>query len=152
MTDPRKKPVVDEEMVRALAELLQETGLTEIEYGDGDLRIRVAKNAVAGFAPAVPSVPAIEHGAPTGPAPDSIADHPGLVKSPMVGVVYTSPEPGAPEYTRVGDTVAVGDTLLLIEAMKVFNPIDAPHAGRVTQVFVSSGMPVEYGEPLMIIE
>jgi acetyl-CoA carboxylase biotin carboxyl carrier protein len=70
----------------------------------------------------------------------------------MVGVVYTAPEPGAPEFVKVGDTVATGDTLLLIEAMKVFNPIDAPHPGRVSRIFVTGGMPVEYGEPLMIIE
>ena len=153
MTDSRKKPNVDAEMVRALADLLHETGLTEIEYGNGAMRVRVAKNASVVAAAPAPAAGAADHAAtPISGAPDAVADHPGLVKSPMVGVVYTSPEPGAPEFIKVGDTVATGDTLLLIEAMKVFNPIEAPHAGRVSRVFVTGGMPVEYGEPLMIIE
>ena len=149
MTEQRRKPKVDAEAVRALADLLHETGLTEIEYGHGDWRVRVAKTPAPAPIHAAPAVAAPTDGAA---ATDPDLDHPGLIASPMVGVVYTSAEPGTPEFVKVGDTVATGDTLLLIEAMKVFNPIKAQHPGRVTRIFVSSGMPVEYGEPLIIIE
>jgi acetyl-CoA carboxylase biotin carboxyl carrier protein len=142
MTTTSRKPTVNAEIVRELAGLLDETGLTEIEYGSGDLRVRVARTA----APTSVTV-----AAPASEA-DAITDHPGLVASPMVGVAYTSAEPEAPPFVKVGDVVAVGDTIMLIEAMKVFNPIKAPHSGRVSQVFVANGTPVEFGEPLMIIE
>ncbi len=152
MTESSEKPKVDAEAVRALADLLHETGLTEIEYGNGEWRVRVAKNA----APAPAYAPPAALGLAEGPAGAALADpdldHPGLIASPMVGVVYTAAEPGTPEFVKVGDTVATGDTLLLIEAMKVFNPIKAQHPGKVSRIFVSGGMPVEYGEPLIIVE
>ncbi len=152
MTTSSKKPTVNADIIRELAGLLDETGLTEIEYGSGDLRVRVAKTvAPTSVTVAAPTSAPVRPGAPGGEV-DAIADHPGLVTSPMVGVVYTSAEPEAPPLVKVGDTVAVGDTILLIEAMKVFNPIKAPHSGRVQQVFVANGTPVEYGESLMIIE
>ena len=155
MTEPSEKPKVDAEAVRALADLLLETGLTEIEYGNGDWRVRVAKTAAPAPAYAAPAAPAPAEGA-AGTAlkgkADPDLDHPGLIASPMVGVIYTSAEPGQPEFVKVGDSVSTGDTLLLIEAMKVFNPIKAQHPGTVTRIFVSAGMPVEYGEPLIIVE
>ncbi len=157
MTEPSEKPKVDAEAVRALADLLHETGLTEIEYGNGDWRVRVAKTAIpaAAYTPTSPASPAVS-GLAEGPAgaalTDPDLDHPGLIASPMVGVIYMSAEPGQPEFVKVGDTVSTGDTLVLIEAMKVFNPIKAQHPGTVTRIFVSAGMPVEYGEPLIIVE
>lgn len=153
MTTSRKKPTVNADIVRELAAVLNETGLTEIEYGSGDLRVRVAKTVAPASVTAVAApTHATARSTPAGSEADVIADHPGLVTSPMVGVVYTSAEPEAPPFVKVGDMVAVGDTILLIEAMKVFNPIKAPHSGRVQQVFVANGTPVEYGESLMIIE
>lgn len=152
MTKPSDKPKVDAEAVRALADLLHETGLTEIEYGSGDWRVRVAKTAAPAPVYAAPAGAAPADMAAGGAPADPDLDHPGLIASPMVGVVYTAPEPGAPEFVKVGDTVATGDTLMLIEAMKVFNPIKAQHPGTVTRIFVSGGMPVEYGEPLIIVE
>jgi len=141
------------DLVRKLAELIDETGLTEIEYGAGDWHIRVAKGGVA-VAPmaAVGAPSAAAAPAPAAAEADSILDHPGMVPSPMVGIAYTAPEPGSPPFVRVGDNVAEGDTVLLIEAMKVFNPITAPKAGRIDRVFVSNGVPVEFGEPLLIID
>ncbi len=149
--------------VRRLAELLDETGLTEIEYDDGDLRIRVARQqagAVAYTAPPAPGAgPAGAGASPppaATPAPDVpaavAADHPGAVTSPMVGTVYLSPEPGAATFIGVGDTVSVGQTLMLVEAMKTFNEIKAPHAGTVTQIVVENGVPVEFGDVLAIVE
>jgi acetyl-CoA carboxylase biotin carboxyl carrier protein len=152
MTTSSKKPTVNAGIVRELASLLDETGLTEIEYGSGDLRVRVAKTAAPASVTVAAPASAPGRSAAAGGEADAITDHPGLVASPMVGVAYTSAEPEAPPFVKVGDTVAVGDTILLIEAMKVFNPIKAPHSGRVSQVFVASGTPVEFGEPLMIIE
>lgn len=152
MTTSSKKPSVNADIVRELAGLLDETGLTEIEYGNGDLRVRVAKMAApTSVTMAAPAPSAARAAVPAGEA-DAVADHPGLVTSPMVGVAYTSAEPESPPFVKVGDTVSVGDTIVLIEAMKVFNPIKAPHSGRVQQVFIANGTPVEYGEPLMIIE
>ncbi|MGF1640234.1 MAG: acetyl-CoA carboxylase biotin carboxyl carrier protein [Rhodospirillales bacterium] len=148
MTTSGKKPSVDIDLVRGLAAVLQETGLTEIEYGSGDLRVRVAKT---GIPVAAPLAVAVGSTVVPGEA-EVVADHPGVVTSPMVGVAYTATEPEAPPFVKVGDSVAAGDTILLIEAMKVFNPIKAPRAGRVRQVFVANGTPVEFGEPLMIIE
>lgn len=141
---------IDEEAIRRLAGLLDETGLAEIEIAEGECRIRVARgqSAPAVAAPAPPR-PAAE---PVRAEPVSDAAHPGAVTSPMVGVAYLGPEPGAPPFVKVGDTVAQGATLLLIEAMKTFNQIKAPRAGTVTRILVESGAPVEYGEPLVIIE
>jgi acetyl-CoA carboxylase biotin carboxyl carrier protein len=152
MTESSRKPKVDADAVRALADLLNETGLTEIEYGSGDWRVRVAKTAAPApaYAPLAATGPA--EGAAGGASADPDLDHPGLIASPMVGVVYTAAEPGAPEFVKIGDSVSTGDTLLLIEAMKVFNPIKAQHPGKIKRMFVSGGMPVEYGEPLLIVE
>ncbi len=142
---------IDTDAVRALADLLEETGLTEIEYESKDLRVRVSR--AAGVAAAAPAPAA---SAPSGAAPASGAsaaeDHPGAVTSPMVGVVYLAPEPGAANFVKVGDTVEEGTTLLLIEAMKTFNSVRAPRAGRVTALLVGDATPVEYGEPLVVIE
>jgi acetyl-CoA carboxylase biotin carboxyl carrier protein len=150
----------DPEAIRELARILRETDLTEIELVEKDSRVRVARVmpapaavTVAAPAPAAAApAPAAAPAAPT-PAPsDADATHPGMVPSPMVGVAYLSPEPGAPPYVTVGARVAQGQTLLLIEAMKTFNQIKAPRAGTVTKILVESGAPVEYGEPLLIIE
>lgn len=148
----------DPEALRILAELLDKTGLTEIELEEGDRKVRLAKAAapvtMMAAAPMAAAAPAAAAGSPV----ESVAvradpaKHPGVVKSPMVGVAYLSAEPGASPYVSVGSTVAAGATLLLIEAMKTFNQIKAPKAGLVTQILVSPGAPVEYDEPLIIIE
>lgn len=148
------KTPIDSDLVRSLAGLLDETGLSEIEYDTGSIRIRVAR-ALAAVAPAIHHLPAGHHVATTAAAPaaaEDLASHPGAVASPMVGVVYLAPEPGAPTFVKLGDSVQEGQTVLLIEAMKTFNPIRAPRSGKVTRILVSDGQPVEYGEPLVIIE
>jgi acetyl-CoA carboxylase biotin carboxyl carrier protein len=142
----------DADAIRRLAALLEELGLSEIEYAKGDERLRVAR-AMAGTAvtvsagPVAAAMPAAVPGAGS-----AAAEHPGAIKSPMVGTVYLAPEPGAPAFIKAGDTVAEGQTLVLIEAMKTYNPVRAPRAGKVTRILVSDGMPVEYGEPLLILE
>ncbi len=148
---------VDTALVRELAELLESSHLTEIEVKDGERTIRVARTAAAvtaGFAPAPayapPAVAALA--APAVVASDDWKTHPGLVKSPIVGTAYLSPEPGAAPYVSEGETVAAGATLLIIEAMKVMNPITAPKAGKVVKVLIRSEQPVEYDEPLVVIE
>ena len=161
MTNSKKRSgaEIDVELVRQLADVLVASGLTEIECSGADWRVRVAKQAlVAPMAMAQPPAAAPAVGAPSPVAEagtkseaDPFADHPGLLTSPMVGIVYTSAEPSSPAFVSVGDSVAVGDTVLLIEAMKVFNPIKAHRAGRIERMFVSTGMPVEYGEPLLLI-
>ncbi|CAA7627531.1 acetyl-CoA carboxylase biotin carboxyl carrier protein subunit [Magnetospirillum sp. SS-4] len=145
---------IDSEMVRTLAALLDETNLTEIEYGVGDVRIRVARTAApvsVHHGPAMGHVasPMSQQGQV---AAASDADHPGAVTSPMVGVAYLSPEPGAAKFINPGDMVAEGQTVMLIEAMKTFNPIRAPRGGKVIRILVTDSQPVEFGEPLMIIE
>ena len=141
---------VDPDAIRQLASLLAETGLSEIEIADKDNRIRVARAP----APGIVHVP--QAAAPAAPAMPGAAQDAGVPKgavtSPMVGVAYLAPEPGAANYVAVGQAVAAGQTLLLIEAMKTFNQIKAPSAGTVTRILVASGSPVEYGEPLMVIE
>ncbi|MBK8176817.1 MAG: acetyl-CoA carboxylase biotin carboxyl carrier protein [Rhodospirillales bacterium] len=161
MTHEKKSFGPEIEVVRQLAGVLVDAGLTEIEYDTGGWRVRVVKApapvmattvAVPSAAPSVapaPSAPAGDAAAPR--EGDSLADHPGILASPMVGVVYTAADPAAPPFIKVGDVVAVGDTVLLIEAMKVFNPIKAHRSGRIERIFVTSGMPVEYGEPLLLI-
>ena len=148
---------IDGELVRKLAGLLDETGLTEIEFAEGEKRIRVTKgggtpaffsHAPAGTAPA----PAAAAAPTSAPAALGVSSHPGALTSPMVGTAYTSPEPGAAPFVRVGDTVKAGQTVLIIEAMKVMNPIKAPKAGTVSQVLVEDAQPVEFGEVLLIIE
>ncbi len=148
----------DPAAIRELAKILRETDLTEIELVEKDSRIRVARNFVV---QAVANLPAAQPAAAPAPvaavAPavdPAVADaaHPGAVTSPMVGVAYLSSEPGAAPFVTVGARVAQGQTLLLIEAMKTFNQIRAPKAGTVTRILIESGSPVEYGEPLMIVE
>jgi len=140
---------IDEALIRKLAKLLKETGLTEIEYDTDDARIRVsaAGTVVAAAPAAVTAAPAAVIAAPA----DSDGPAAGSVSSPMVGTAYLSPEPNAAGFVKVGDRVAKGQTILIIEAMKVMNPIPAPHAGTVTQILVQDGQPVEFGEPLMVI-
>ena len=145
---------VNEELVRQLANLLQETGLNEIEYEADNKRIRVAKGtggvSVVSHGPAAPCAPAAVPVAPSGATQDAVPQ--GAVTAPMVGTVYVASEPGSPPFVKVGDQVSEGQTLLIIEAMKVMNPLSAPRAGTVTKVLVSDGQPVEYGEPLLVIE
>lgn len=150
---------VDPDLVRQLAELLDDTNLTEIEVQDGERRIKVARNiSVAAAAPvyappaAAPAAAAAATAAAAPAADVPAADHPGTVKSPMVGSVYLTPEPGAKQFVSVGDKVAAGQTLLIVEAMKVMNAIPAPRAGTVKALLVESGQPVEYDQPLVIVE
>lgn len=155
------------DQVRQLALLLQETGLTEIEYAEGDRRIRLTRGLPAAAVPvassAAPAVAAAAAHAATlaatsaTPAPEPVAPaslqaHPGAVKSPMVGTAYVAPEPGAAPFVKVGDSIKAGQTVLIIEAMKVMNPIKAPKAGTVTHLMVTDAQPVEYGEVLLVIE
>lgn len=151
---------IDSKAIKELAKLLEETGLNEIEVADGDKAIRVSKgggvvvtgNGNGNGAHAMPSDPAVPQPANT-EAPDTVAHaHPGAVTAPMVGTAYMAPEPGAKSFVSKGDTVKAGDTLMIIEAMKVMNPIKAENAGTVTQVLVKDGQPVEFGDVLMVIE
>ncbi len=147
------KGEINAELVRKLSDLLDEQGLTEIEYATGTWRIRVARNH--GAAPAAASASGTGEAAPeTGPRATVTVDagHPGAVASPMVGTVYLAPEPDAAPFVKPGDKVSEGQTLLLIEAMKTFNEIRAPRAGEVKDILVESGAPVEYGDVLLILE
>ena len=142
-------------LIRELALLLDETGLTEIEIERAGVRVRVARNvSIAAALP--PSVqPAVTAAAPAVAPPAGVADvakHPGVVPSPMVGTAYWASEPGAKPFIEIGAKVSVGQTLLIIEAMKTMNQIPSPRAGTVTQILVEDGQPVEFGEPLVIIE
>jgi acetyl-CoA carboxylase biotin carboxyl carrier protein len=145
---------VDSALVRELAELLGETGLTEIEVEDGDRRIRVARNVSVAAAPAVTHAAApapVAAAAPAAAAPAAPAAATGTpVKSPMVGTAFLSSEPGSAPFVNVGDTVKAGETLLIVEAMKVMNPITAPTAGTIQAVLVGNGDPVEFDQPLVI--
>ena len=146
----------DSALVRELALLLDETSLTEIEIERAGLRLRVARNiSVAATMPvpmaAAPAALPVASAAPAAAGPD-LAKHPGAVSSPMVGTAYWAPEPGAKPFMEVGSKVSVGQTLLIIEAMKTMNQIPSPRAGTVTQILIEDGQPVEYGEPLVIIE
>lgn len=148
---------IDESAIRKLAKLLDETGLTEIEVEDGDQSVRVSRggNVVSfGAAPAVTmdSDPTTPRPANTQAPSANAASHPGAITSPMVGTAYTAPEPGAPSFVTKGSSVKAGDTLMIIEAMKVMNPIKAPKGGTVTQVLVENGQPVEFGDVLVVIE
>lgn len=145
--------------IKDLAELLGETGLTEIEIETGDMRIKVARQgtAVSAVVPAAAPMAAPAAAAEAALTSDNVsdtppADHPGGVKSPMVGTAYLAPEPGASNFVKVGDTVNEGQTILIVEAMKTMNPIGAPKSGKVTQIFISNEQPVEFDEVLMIIE
>lgn len=146
---------IEADLVRQLAELLNQNDLTEIEVEDGDRKIVVKRNVtVAAAAPAPAPAPA--PGAPAAPVASAAAtppaSHPGAVKSPMVGTAFLAGEPGAKPFVSAGQKVKEGDTLLIIEAMKVMNPITAPRAGTVTQVLVVDAQPVEYDQPLVILE
>jgi acetyl-CoA carboxylase biotin carboxyl carrier protein len=151
---PAAKPKSDDSaLIRELALLLDETNLTEIEIERAGLRVRVARNVSISAAMAPSYQPAAP--AATAPPPAAVADvakHPGVVPSPMVGTVYWASEPGAKPFVEVGSKVSVGQTLVIIEAMKTMNQIPSPRAGTVTQILVEDGQPVEFGEPLVIIE
>ncbi len=162
--DSKDKDGIDRGLIRDLAGLLNETGLSEIEIERDGLKVRVARQitvqataaaaplAVAG-APARAAVAAPQPGPPpSAPSGPDYSSHPGCVKSPMVGTAYRAPEPGAPTFIEVGARVSQGQTLLIIEAMKTMNHIPAPKAGTVTQILIENGQPVEFGEPLVVIE
>jgi len=139
----RRPPFPDTELIRTLAALLTETGLTEIEYAVGDRRVRVAR---------VPGGPTLGLAAPILPAAAGSIEHPGAVKAPMVGTAYLAPQPGAPPFVLLGDNVTEGQPLLIIEAMKVMNQIHAHRPGHVAQIVVADAQPVEFGAVLMLIE
>ena len=143
---------VDTKLVRELAELLSETGLTEIEVEDGDRKIKVSRGVTA-VAPAVPAVTvATPAAAPAQAAAEPAApDTANAIRSPMVGTAYLHPEPGADAFIKVGDKVTAGQTLLIVEAMKVMNPITAPAAGTVKQILIENAQPVEYDQPLVVV-
>jgi acetyl-CoA carboxylase biotin carboxyl carrier protein len=156
MAEQARKKSPNEELIRSLANLLNETGLTEIEIEENNLRVRVARTlpiqAAAVPFPFATAAPAA--GVATAPnnSAASLENHPGVVTSPMVGTAYRSPEPGAPSFVEVGTVVREGQTLLIVEAMKTMNQIAAPRGGTVKRILIENGQPVEYGEPLMIIE
>lgn len=150
---------IDSKAIKELAAILDETGLTEIEVADGDQAVRVSKGGAAIVSapaapaaanmpsdPALPQMASMEVGAPVS------SSHPGAVKSPMVGTAYLQPEPGAPSFVKKGDSVSEGDTLLIIEAMKVMNPIKAEKSGTITEILVQDGQPIEFGDVLVVIE
>jgi acetyl-CoA carboxylase biotin carboxyl carrier protein len=160
--ESKDRDALDKGLIRDLAQLLNETGLTEIEIESGDLKVRVARHAAAPAAYAV-GAPAAAALSPSGPATATgaaaatsagidPASHPGCVKSPMVGTAYRSPEPGAAAFIDIGTRVTQGQTLLIIEAMKTMNHIPAPRSGVVKEILIENGQPVEFGEPLVIIE
>jgi acetyl-CoA carboxylase biotin carboxyl carrier protein len=147
---PPKTPVIDRDAIRELARLLDETGLTEIELQRDGVLIRVARNLTARTLPSPLPVATVVD-AKT-PSPIAVEPHPGLIVSPMVGTAYLGPSPGARPFVDVGSEVKVGETLMIIEAMKTMNQIPAPRPGKVIQILIEDGQPVEYSEPLMIIE
>ncbi|WP_018184416.1 acetyl-CoA carboxylase biotin carboxyl carrier protein [Kaistia granuli] len=150
-----KNSTIDQDLIRQLALLLTETDLTEIEVEHEDLRIRVARTvtaAPAAYHVAAPAAPVAPVAATVAPSEVNLASHPGIVPSPMVGTAYRSAEPGAKTFVEIGDAVREGQTLLIVEAMKTMNQIPAPRSGVVKAIMVEDGQPVEYGEPLLIIE
>lgn len=152
MAKAPKAPIVDRDLIRELTRLLDETGLTEIEIEQDGQRVRVARDAAAPAAPRAPAAPAPQPVAEAVPAPVDPSKHPGVVVSPMVGTAYVAPEPGGKPFIEIGTQVKAGDTLLVVEAMKTMNQIPAPRAGTVIQILFEDGQPVEFGEPLVIIE
>jgi acetyl-CoA carboxylase biotin carboxyl carrier protein len=152
--DTKGTEIVDPRLIRELAELLTETGLSEIEIDRGGMRIRVARSAAPqmAFAAAPAAVSAAPPAAAQASAESDLSKHPGCVHSPMVGTAYLAPEPGAAAFIDVGTRVSQGQTLLIIEAMKTMNHIPAPKAGTVTRILIGNSQPVEFGEPLVIIE
>jgi acetyl-CoA carboxylase biotin carboxyl carrier protein len=148
-----KRPIIDHEVIRELARLLDETGLTEIAIEQDGVAVRVARHSGANTSRArATELPMAVPSVAPATAPLDPAQHPGVVASPMVGTAYRSPEPGAKPYVDIGSEVKAGETLLIIEAMKTMNQIPAPRSGTVIQILIEDGHPVEYGEPLMIIE
>ena len=143
---------IDKELIRELAKLLDETGLTEIEIEREGLRVRVGRGAAAAAPVVNVTAPAAVMAAAAAAAPSDVAKHPGLVTSPMVGTAYIGAAPGAKPFVDIGSKVAAGDTLMIVEAMKTMNQIPAPRSGTVTKILIEDGQPVEFGEPLMIIE
>jgi acetyl-CoA carboxylase biotin carboxyl carrier protein len=151
--NPSKTKTGDESaLIRELASLLDETNLTEIEIERTGLRVRIARNISIAATPASYAAAPVAVAAAAPAAAADISKHPGMVPSPMVGTVYWAPEPGAKPFIEVGTKVSAGQTLLIIEAMKTMNQIPSPRAGTVTQILVEDGQPVEFGEPLVIIE
>lgn len=162
--DPVEAPAIDARLVRKLADILKDTGLSEIEVEHAGLKIRVARELTAApvnyvqatapaYAPAPAAAPAAAAPAPVAEAAAApVAARGDAVKSPMVGTAYLSPQPGADAFVKVGDTVAAGQTLLIVEAMKTMNPISAPKAGKIVEILVADAQPVEFGEPLVVIE
>lgn len=161
--DPVEAPAIDARLVRKLADILKDTGLSEIEVEHAGLKIRVARELTAApvnyvqasapaYAPAPAAAPAPAPAAPVEAAPAPAAVRGDAVKSPMVGTAYLSPQPGADAFVKVGDTVSAGQTLLIVEAMKTMNPIAAPKAGKIVEILVADAQPVEFGEPLVVIE
>lgn len=156
MSEKKAPTGIEPELVRELAAILSETGLTEIEVEHGELRLRLAKT-VTYAAPVAVAAPAPVH-IPAAAAPTSAPEshdkrtHVGAVLSPMVGTAYLAAEPGATPFVKAGDTVTEGQTLMVVEAMKTFNPIPAPRAGKVKEILITDGQPVEFGEALAILE
>jgi acetyl-CoA carboxylase biotin carboxyl carrier protein len=152
-TKNKEKLAVDPDIVRELARLLDETGLNEIEFERDGERVRVARQTQGGASSRAPAAATdMPLPVPREPVPLDPAKHPGVVTSPMVGTAYVGPEPGARPFVEVGSRVQAGDTLLIVEAMKTMNQIPSPRAGTVVQILIEDGQPVEFGEPLMIIE
>lgn len=153
MTDTKKLEGIDEALIRGLAALLNENNLSEIEIEQQGIRVRVARNLTVSAAVGAPAALSMPFGVPAPGAAAALPEkHPGTVPSPMVGTAYRAPEPGAPSFVEIGSVVREGQTLLIVEAMKTMNQIPAPKAGKVVAILVENGQPVEYGEPLMIIE
>jgi len=151
----KQKLAIDKDLIRELSALLEETGLTEIEIEQAGLRVRVGRQTQAAGVTQYPAVTPALTPAPAGItalAPSDPAKHPGVVASPMVGTAYLSPEPGAKPFVEVGSQVLAGQTLLIIEAMKTMNQIPAPRSGTVIQILIEDGQPVEFGEPMMVVE
>ncbi|HEY5380209.1 MAG TPA: acetyl-CoA carboxylase biotin carboxyl carrier protein [Pseudolabrys sp.] len=152
MAKSPKAPIVDRDLIRELTKLLEETGLTEIEIEQDGQRVRVARNGAPASAGPRALAPTPQVVTQSVAAPLDPAKHPGVVNSPMVGTAYAAPEPGAKPFIEIGSRVKAGDTLLVVEAMKTMNQIPAPRAGTVMQILFEDGQPVEFGEPLVIIE
>jgi acetyl-CoA carboxylase biotin carboxyl carrier protein len=150
-TEAAGQPAVDHELIRELARLLDETGLTEIEFERDGARVRVARQAAVAPGP-IAVTPLVVSAPVAGAVGGDPAQHPGVLISPMVGTAYRGPEPGAKPFVEIGSMIAAGATVLIIEAMKTMNQIPAPRSGRVIQILIEDGQPVEFGEPLMIIE
>jgi acetyl-CoA carboxylase biotin carboxyl carrier protein len=150
--DTESKAAVDKELIRELAQLLDETGLTEIEIEREGLRVRVGRGGMTVSSASALQAPVLITAAPVVAATSDPSKHPGAVTSPMVGTAYRGPSPGSPPFVEIGSRVTAGETLLIIEAMKTMNQIPAPRSGTVTQILIEDGQPVEFGEPLVIIE